>query len=266
MESTTYLLIDEKGKEHGIISGDTLFIGDVGRPDLAQHVIADLTQEKLANHLFDSLRNKIMPLSDDLIVYPSHGAGSACGKNMSKETTDTLGNQKRTNYALRADMTKEEFTKELLDGLVKSKTLDRQIEEAILNEPDIGTIGGEIDYAPINILETNLYGNKAKGTHANAYINKWGRELQAEWMLTKSQTSEEDNPKLNMHSLRSIPYIQECIAWNSDGNFDRVSAAGMLFILREDRYKRTQSAKVRDGNKGSNLANDKFFEKNFKTK
>jgi len=117
MESTTYLLIDENGKEHGIISGDTLFIGDVGRPDLAQHVIADLTQEKLANHLFDSLRNKIMPLSDDLIVYPNHGAGSACGKKMSKETTDTLGNQKRTNYALRADMTREEFVKELLTGL-----------------------------------------------------------------------------------------------------------------------------------------------------
>jgi hydroxyacylglutathione hydrolase len=95
MESTTFLLIDETGKEHGIITGDTLFIGDVGRPDLAQHVIADLTQEKLASHLYDSLRNKIMPLSDDLIVYPNHGAGSACGKKMSKETTDTLGNQKK---------------------------------------------------------------------------------------------------------------------------------------------------------------------------
>lgn len=117
MESTTYLLIDENGKEHGIITGDTLFIGDVGRPDLAQHVIADLTQEKLANHLFDSLRNKIMPLSDDLIVYPNHGAGSACGKKMSKESTDTLGNQKKTNYALRADMTREEFIDELLTGL-----------------------------------------------------------------------------------------------------------------------------------------------------
>lgn len=117
MESTTYLLIDENGKEHGIISGDTLFIGDVGRPDLAQHVIADLTEEKLAGHLFDSLRNKIMPLSDELIVYPNHGAGSACGKKMSKETTDTLGNQKRTNYALRPDMTKEEFIKEVLTGL-----------------------------------------------------------------------------------------------------------------------------------------------------
>lgn len=117
MESTTYLVIDENGKEHGIITGDTLFIGDVGRPDLAQHVVADLTEEKLAGHLFDSLRTKIMPLSDDLIVYPNHGAGSACGKKMSKETTDTLGNQKATNYALRADMTKEEFTKELLTGL-----------------------------------------------------------------------------------------------------------------------------------------------------
>jgi glyoxylase-like metal-dependent hydrolase (beta-lactamase superfamily II)/rhodanese-related sulfurtransferase len=117
MESTCFLLIDETGKEHGIITGDTLFIGDVGRPDLAQHVIADLTQDKLAAHLFDSLRTKIMPLSDDLIVYPNHGAGSACGKKMSKETTDTLGNQKKTNYALRADMSKDEFIKELLTGL-----------------------------------------------------------------------------------------------------------------------------------------------------
>ncbi|MEZ4857282.1 MAG: rhodanese-like domain-containing protein [Flavobacteriaceae bacterium] len=117
MESTTYLLIDENGKEHGIITGDTLFIGDVGRPDLAQHVISELTEEKLAGYLFDSLRNKIMPLSDHLIVYPNHGAGSACGKMMSKETTDTLGNQKKLNYALRPDMTKEEFIKQLLTGL-----------------------------------------------------------------------------------------------------------------------------------------------------
>ncbi len=117
MESSCFLLIDETGKEHGLISGDTLFIGDVGRPDLAQHVIAELTQEKLAAHLYDSLRNKIMPLSDDLIIYPNHGAGSACGKNMSKETTDTLGHQKKVNYALRADMSKEEFIKEVLLGL-----------------------------------------------------------------------------------------------------------------------------------------------------
>ena len=117
MESTTYLLTDEIGREHGIITGDTLFIGDVGRPDLAQHVISDLTQDKLARLLYHSLRNKIMPLSDNLIVYPNHGAGSACGKMMSKETTDTLGNQKKTNYALRADMTEDEFVKELLTGL-----------------------------------------------------------------------------------------------------------------------------------------------------
>ena len=116
MESTTYLLIDENNNEHGIITGDTLFIGDVGRPDLAQHVVKDLTEEKLAGHLYDSLRNKIMPLSDNLIVYPNHGAGSACGKMMSKETTDTLGNQKKTNYALQ-EMTKEEFIKTVLTGL-----------------------------------------------------------------------------------------------------------------------------------------------------
>lgn len=118
MESTCYLLSDESGKEVGLFSGDTLFIGDVGRPDLAQKVKSDLTQDKLAAHLFDSLRNKIMTLADDIIVYPAHGAGSACGKNMSKETTDTLGNQKMTNYALRADMTKEEFIKEVTTGLV----------------------------------------------------------------------------------------------------------------------------------------------------
>lgn len=117
MESTTYLLIDEKGKDHAIFSGDTLFLGDVGRPDLAQKA-ADMTQEQLAGLLYDSLRNKIMPLADDIIVYPAHGAGSACGKNMMKETVDTLGNQKKTNYALRADMTKEEFIKEVTDGLL----------------------------------------------------------------------------------------------------------------------------------------------------
>jgi rhodanese-related sulfurtransferase len=116
MESTTYLLIDENGKEHGIITGDTLFIGDVGRPDLAQHVIEDLTEEKLARTLYKSLREKIMPLSDNLIVYPNHGAGSACGKKMSKETTDTLGNQKKVNYALQP-MTEDEFVSAILTGL-----------------------------------------------------------------------------------------------------------------------------------------------------
>ncbi|TXE12457.1 MBL fold metallo-hydrolase [Algoriphagus aquimarinus] len=116
MESSCYLLFNEEGKAEAIFTGDTLFIGDVGRPDLAQKVIADLTQDILAGHLYDSLHNKIMPLEDDLIVYPAHGAGSACGKNMSKETSDSLGNQKKTNYALQ-EMTKEEFTKQLITGL-----------------------------------------------------------------------------------------------------------------------------------------------------
>jgi hydroxyacylglutathione hydrolase len=117
MESSTYLLIDENGKPHAIFSGDTLFLGDVGRPDLAQKA-AHLTQEELAGFLFDSLRNKIMILPDDVIVYPAHGAGSACGKNMSKETVDTLGNQKKFNYALRPDMTRAEFIKEVTEGLL----------------------------------------------------------------------------------------------------------------------------------------------------
>jgi len=117
MESSTYLIFDEEGEPQAIITGDTLFIGDVGRPDLVQLVNSELTQEKLARHLYQSLRHKIMPLPDHLIVYPNHGAGSACGKNMSKETTDTLGNQKKTNYALRADMTEDEFVTELLTGL-----------------------------------------------------------------------------------------------------------------------------------------------------
>ncbi len=117
MESTTYLLQDKAGKDYAIFSGDTLFLGDVGRPDLAQKV-ASMTQEELAGILFDSLRDKIMPLADEVIVYPAHGAGSACGKNMMKETVDTLGNQKKMNYALRADMTKAEFVKEVTDGLL----------------------------------------------------------------------------------------------------------------------------------------------------
>ena len=116
MESTTYLLKDEQGKDHAIFTGDTLFLGDVGRPDLAQKA-ADMTQEDLAGILFDSLHTKIMPLADNITVYPAHGAGSACGKNMMKETVDTLGNQKNMNYALRAHMTKEEFIKEVTDGL-----------------------------------------------------------------------------------------------------------------------------------------------------
>lgn len=119
MESTCYLLKDEKGKETALFTGDTLFIGDVGRPDLAQKIIPGLNQNKLAGYLFDSLRTKILPLPDDIIVYPAHGAGSACGKNMSEQITDTLGHQKASNYALRSNMKKEEFIKEVLEGLVE---------------------------------------------------------------------------------------------------------------------------------------------------
>ncbi len=114
MESTTYLLKDENGKDYTIFTGDTLFIGDVGRPDLA--VKSDLTKEDLAGHLYDSLRNKILPLANDILVYPAHGAGSACGKNMSKETFSTLGEQKESNYALQ-EMTKEAFIKEVTEGI-----------------------------------------------------------------------------------------------------------------------------------------------------
>ena len=117
MESTTFLLRDENGKDHAIFSGDTLFLGDVGRPDLAQKM-GVLTEKDLAGFLYDSLREKIMPLADDVIVYPAHGAGSACGKNMMKETVDTLGNQRKMNYALRANMTKNEFVEEVTDGLL----------------------------------------------------------------------------------------------------------------------------------------------------
>ncbi|MDG2372098.1 MAG: MBL fold metallo-hydrolase [Flavobacteriaceae bacterium] len=117
MESTTYLLKDSNGKNHAIFTGDTLFLGDVGRPDLSQKS-NEITVEDLAGIQFDSLRNKIMPLADDVIVYPAHGAGSACGKNMMKETVDTLGNQKKMNYALRANMTKQEFVKEVTNGLM----------------------------------------------------------------------------------------------------------------------------------------------------
>ena len=115
LESITYLLIDENGKNHAIFTGDTLFLGDVGRPDLA--IKSDLTEKDLAGMLFKSLRTKIMTLEDSVIIYPAHGAGSACGKNLSKETVGTLGDQKKNNYALRANMNKDEFVKEVLDGI-----------------------------------------------------------------------------------------------------------------------------------------------------
>ena len=142
IESTCYLLIDEKGKERALFSGDTLFIGDVGRPDLA--VKTNLTKEDLAEHLFDSLRNKILPLNNDIIVYPAHGSGSACGKNISKETFDLLGNQKETNYALNKSLTKEDFIKEVLDGILpppqyfpknvklNKTTINKTLEEIII--------------------------------------------------------------------------------------------------------------------------------------
>jgi len=146
MESSTFLLTDEDGKEHAIFTGDTLFIGDVGRPDLAAKT--DLTQEDLAGYLFESLRNKIMPLPDEVIVYPGHGAGSACGKNMSSETTDTLGNQKLFNYALKEEMTKEEFIKEVTDGLVeppqyfpKNAAMNKMGYESIDDVLDRGVVG-----------------------------------------------------------------------------------------------------------------------------
>ena len=181
MESTTYLLIDEHDKEHGIITGDTLFIGDVGRPDLAQHVVSDLTEDKLAGLLYDSLRNKIMPLSDDLIVYPNHGAGSACGKMMSKETTDTLGNQKKTNYALQ-EMTKEEFKKALLTGLTTPpgyfpqnvlmniqgyESLDTVMDRAtrVLNPEEFEIVANETDAL---ILDTRDASDFAKGFIPNS--------------------------------------------------------------------------------------------------
>lgn len=161
MESTCYLLKDEQGKEVGLFSGDTLFIGDVGRPDLAQKA-THLTQEELAGLLYDSLRNKIMSLPDSLIVYPAHGAGSACGKNMSKETTDTLGHQKETNYALRADITKAEFIKEVTTGLTTppqyfplNVQLNKQGYESINEVLRKGTLPLSVDAFEAAANETN---------------------------------------------------------------------------------------------------------------
>jgi len=116
IESTTYLLKDSSGKDHAIFTGDTLFLGDVGRPDLSQN--SSMSNRDLASMLFDSLRNKIMTLSDDVIIYPGHGEGSSCGKDLSSETIGKLGDQKKTNYALRENMTKDEFIREVLDGLL----------------------------------------------------------------------------------------------------------------------------------------------------
>jgi hydroxyacylglutathione hydrolase len=182
MESTCYLLKDENGKDVALFSGDTLFIGDVGRPDLAQKIKSDLTQDILAGHLFDSLRNKIMPLADDIIVYPAHGAGSACGKNMSKETTDTLGHQKATNYALRADMTKEEFIKEVTTGLTAPpayfplnvmmniqgyESIDKVLERGLhaMNPDEFETAANETGALMLDVREAQVF---AKGFIPNS--------------------------------------------------------------------------------------------------
>ena len=176
-ESSSYLLKDEQGKQVALFSGDTLFIGDVGRPDLAQKVIAELTQTKLAKMLYHSLREKIMPLNDDVIVYPGHGAGSACGKNMSKETQDTLGNQKATNYALRPDMTEEEFLNEVLDGLTPPpsyfphnvlmningyESIDSVIKGGLreLSAQEVDTIIKETDAIVVDTRSTQAFVNK----------------------------------------------------------------------------------------------------------
>lgn len=176
MESTTYLLIDENGKDHAIFSGDTLFIGDVGRPDLAQKA-ASMTQEQLAGLLFHSLRDKIMTLADDVIVYPAHGAGSACGKNMSKETVSTIGNQKANNYALRANMTEAEFITEVTDGLLpppvyfgmnvamNKKGYDsfQEVLEHGMNSLSVAKFESVADETGALILDTRKNGDFAKG-------------------------------------------------------------------------------------------------------
>jgi hydroxyacylglutathione hydrolase len=176
MESSTYLLIDENGKDHAIFSGDTLFIGDVGRPDLAQKA-ASMTQEQLAGLLFHSLRDKVMTLADDVIVYPAHGAGSACGKNMSKETVSTIGNQKANNYALRANMTEAEFITEVTDGLLpppayfgmnvamNKKGYDsfQEVLEHGMNALSIAKFESVADETGALILDTRKNGDFAKG-------------------------------------------------------------------------------------------------------
>ena len=181
MESSCFLLYDETGKPTSLFSGDTLFIGDVGRPDLAQKVIAELTQEKLASHMYDSLRTKILPLADDIVVYPGHGAGSACGKNMSDETTDTLGHQKASNYALQP-MEREEFVAAILDGLMPPPSyFPQNVLMNIMGYPSIHEVltqglhgfGPEAFEAKANetgalILDTRKADDFAKGHIPNA--------------------------------------------------------------------------------------------------
>ncbi len=162
LESSCFLLIDEAGKEHALFSGDTLFLGDVGRPDLAQKA-AHMTQEELAGLLYQSLRAKVMPLADDVIIYPAHGAGSACGKNMMKETVDTLGNQKKVNYALRADMTKDEFVKEVTEGLLSPPAYFP--ENVRMNKEGYESIDKVLDHG-LRPLEPNAFQLEAETREA----------------------------------------------------------------------------------------------------
>lgn len=158
LESSCFLLKDKEGKDHAIFSGDTLFLGDVGRPDLAQK--GEFTEKDLAGFLFDSLRNKVIPLADDVIVYPAHGAGSACGKNLSKETVGVIGHQKETNYALRTNMTKEEFIKEVTDGLLPPPAyfpLNVKLnKEGYKNIDDIIKVSAK----PLSVKDFELIANK----------------------------------------------------------------------------------------------------------
>ncbi len=177
MESATYLLRGEDGRDYCLFTGDTLFIGDVGRPDLA--VKTDLTREDLAGHLFDSLRNKIMPLADDVIVYPGHGAGSACGKNMSQQTSDTLGNQKKFNYALRAYMSREEFIKEVTTGLVeppqyfpKNAVMNKMGYQGIDKVLDRGVTAMDVDHflKVVNSQQALVLDTRKPADFAKAHI------------------------------------------------------------------------------------------------
>jgi glyoxylase-like metal-dependent hydrolase (beta-lactamase superfamily II)/rhodanese-related sulfurtransferase len=163
MESSSYLLIDENGKEVSLFSGDTLFLGDVGRPDLAQK--SGLTQEDLAGMLFDSLRTRIMTLPDEVIVYPGHGAGSACGKNMSKETIGSIGYEKVNNYALRADMTKQEFIQEVTEGILPPPAYFP--ENVSLNKLGYNPENDSIDKANIALSVEEF---KTKSTQAGVII------------------------------------------------------------------------------------------------
>ena len=256
MESTTYLLIDENNKEQAIITGDTLFIGDVGRPDLAQHVIAELTQDKLARHLYHSLREKIMPLSDDLIVYPNHGAGSACGKMMRKETSDTLGNQKQTNYALNPDLSEDEFVTALLTGLTNPpgyfpknvllningyESLDTVLKRAktALNPTEFELVANEtralvLDTRPSAIFAKGFIPNSINiGLDGNfaMWVGEMISDIQQEILLV-TEIGKEDEALIRLSRVgydRTIGYLNGSFeAWEKSGKqmdtINRISA------------------------------------------